>query len=106
MTGARVQATLTAGERVEGELLALGMVTLWILRSGVVLATPLPAIRAVRVPRHDMDTRKAMKWAAIAGVGSGLGLTFCKLAVEAHGGHIWVDRGKEGGAAFHFSLPM
>lgn len=38
--------------------------------------------------------------------GSGLGLTFCKLAVEAHGGHIWVDRGQEGGAAFHFSLPM
>jgi signal transduction histidine kinase len=37
--------------------------------------------------------------------GSGLGLTFCKLAVEAHGGRIWVDAGPEGGAAFHFTLP-
>src|SRR5574341_145326 len=37
--------------------------------------------------------------------GSGLGLTFCKLAVEAHGGRIWVDDGPEGGAAFHFTLP-
>lgn len=38
--------------------------------------------------------------------GSGLGLTFCKLAVEAHGGRIWVDGGPEGGAAFHFTLPV
>ena len=38
--------------------------------------------------------------------GSGLGLTFCRLAVEAHGGRIWVDQGPEGGAAFHFTLPM
>ncbi len=38
--------------------------------------------------------------------GSGLGLTFCKLAVEAHGGRIWVDDGPEGGAAFHFTLPL
>jgi GAF domain-containing protein/nitrogen-specific signal transduction histidine kinase len=37
--------------------------------------------------------------------GSGLGLTFCRLAVEAHGGRIWVDDGPEGGAAFHFTLP-
>ncbi len=37
--------------------------------------------------------------------GSGLGLTFCRLAVEAHGGRIWVTDGPEGGAAFHFTLP-
>jgi NtrC-family two-component system sensor histidine kinase KinB len=37
--------------------------------------------------------------------GSGLGLTLCKLAVEAHGGRIWVDSGPEGGASFHFTLP-
>ncbi|MBN1200892.1 MAG: GAF domain-containing protein [Anaerolineae bacterium] len=37
--------------------------------------------------------------------GTGLGLTFCKLAVEAHGGRIWVDEGPEGGAAFCFTLP-
>jgi len=37
--------------------------------------------------------------------GSGLGLTFCRLAVEAHGGHIWVEPGAEGGSVFSFTLP-
>ncbi|MQA91494.1 MAG: response regulator [Gemmatimonas sp.] len=36
---------------------------------------------------------------------SGLGLTFCKLAVEAHGGRIWVESGERGGTAFHFIIP-
>jgi signal transduction histidine kinase len=38
--------------------------------------------------------------------GSGLGLTFCKLVIEAHGGQIWADTGPEGGAAFRFTLPF
>mgnify|MGYP005840645929 CR=1 FL=1 len=38
--------------------------------------------------------------------GTGLGLTFCQLAVEAHGGRIWVEDGPEGGAAFCFTLPL
>jgi signal transduction histidine kinase len=38
--------------------------------------------------------------------GSGLGLTFCKLVIEAHGGQIWADSGPEGGAAFRFTLPF
>jgi two-component system sensor histidine kinase/response regulator len=36
--------------------------------------------------------------------GRGLGLTFCKVAVEAHGGSIWVEDAQPG-AAFCLSLP-
>ncbi|HEX2716489.1 MAG TPA: ATP-binding protein [Gemmatimonadaceae bacterium] len=36
---------------------------------------------------------------------SGLGLAFCKLAVEAHGGRIWVQSEEGRGSAFHFRLP-
>jgi signal transduction histidine kinase len=39
------------------------------------------------------------------GRGSGLGLAFCRLAVEAHGGRIWAEDPPAGGAAFHFTLP-
>jgi NtrC-family two-component system sensor histidine kinase KinB len=38
--------------------------------------------------------------------GIGLGLAFCRLAVEAHGGRIWVDVGPRGGARFNFTLPL
>lgn len=37
--------------------------------------------------------------------GLGLGLAFCRLAVEAHGGRIWVDSSAGGGARFNFILP-
>jgi two-component system, sensor histidine kinase and response regulator len=37
---------------------------------------------------------------------SGLGLAFCKLAVEAHGGRIWVQSAEGQGSHFHFALPV
>jgi signal transduction histidine kinase len=37
--------------------------------------------------------------------GSGLGLYFCQLAVEAQGGRIWLDRAEEQGTTITFVLP-
>ncbi len=38
--------------------------------------------------------------------GSGLGLAYCRLAIEAHGGRIWVGSEPGRGAVFHFTLPL
>lgn len=40
--------------------------------------------------------------------GKGLGLAFCKLAIELHGGKIWIESplpGEESDVAVHFTLP-
>ncbi len=58
----------------------------------------------------EQHTRIFAKFARLqresAPKGIGLGLTFCKLAVEAHGGKIWVESQMGHGATFSFKLPM
>jgi two-component system sensor histidine kinase KdpD len=38
--------------------------------------------------------------------GLGVGLAFCKLAIQGHGGKIWVEPASTRGAKFVFTLPV
>jgi len=48
---------------------------------------------------NQSRTRKTGK------LSTGLGLPFCKMAVEAHGGHIWVESELGQGTIFRFEIP-
>jgi two-component system sensor kinase FixL len=37
--------------------------------------------------------------------GMGIGLSICRTIVEAHGGRIWCEPGRDKGTIFHFTLP-
>ncbi|HEC21497.1 MAG TPA: GAF domain-containing protein, partial [Chloroflexi bacterium] len=51
--------------------------------------------RFSQVPGHKGRRRSA-----------GLGLAFCRMAVRAHGGNIWVEDNPGGGSIFGFTLPI
>jgi two-component system, NtrC family, sensor histidine kinase KinB len=56
----------------------------------------------------DIQPRLFQKFVTgrVRGRGSGLGLAFCRLVAEAHGGNIWVESLPGHGAKFMFTLPI
>jgi len=58
--------------------------------------------RAIIFERYSQISGQLGRWR-----GAGLGLAFCRLAVEAHEGRIWIEDPPEGqGSIFIFSLPI
>jgi signal transduction histidine kinase len=50
-------------------------------------------------------TTKANKRSAAENSGAGLGLAFCKMIIDEHGGGIWVESEPGNGSKFTISLP-
>jgi len=62
----------------------------------------IPADQRERVFERFAQTETGRKAS-----GFGLGLAYCRTAILAHGGHIWVEEGEDGvGTKFVFSLPI
>lgn len=61
---------------------------------------PGSAFKTIFEKFGQVETRKGGRK-----MSTGLGLTFCKLAVEAHGGCIWVESELGVGSTFSFTIP-
>ena len=87
----RPESRIEIGARREG-----AWVQFWVLDQGI----------GIRAGEHD---RIFDKFARIKSssqpAGLGIGLAFCRLAVQAHGGRIWVESAEGQGSRFTFMLP-
>ncbi len=91
MKHSRTSQRITLIARPEGNMVLLGV-----------------ADEGVGIPveyRHKIFDKFQRVKKETSSKGLGLGLAFCRLAVEAHGGRIWVDDAPGGGAQFNFTLP-
>ena len=62
---------------------------------------PAHQVRRIFDKFGQVESRKAGRK-----MSTGLGLTFCKLVAEAHGGRIWVESKLGKGSRFLFTIPM
>jgi PAS domain S-box-containing protein len=83
---------LETGARQEGD-----WVHIWVKDNG----PGIPAAQQDRI--FDKFTR--LRGNSKAG-GLGIGLAFCRLAVQGHGGRIWVESEPRKGSTFHFTFPV
>ena len=84
--------TITVGAAEDGEFIRL-----WVQDTG----SGIPVAERERI--FDKYTRLREKESP---KGFGLGLAYCRLAVEGHGGRIWVEGQQGEGARFCFTLPQ
>ncbi len=89
-----------AGSPIEIGVQALGD------RMIVSIADHGPGIPAADRERVFDKFYRVMETQTARTIGSGLGLAVSRGLVEAHGGRIWVENRKGGGAIFRFTLPL
>jgi len=89
--------TPQGGEIIVGARVMDGFLHFWVQDSG-------PGIPAKA--RSEIFLRFVRLQSEGAPKGIGLGLAFCKLAVEVHGGKIWVEGEEKHGSRFTFTLPL
>lgn len=72
-------------EPIQGELIAVGSDTIWVLQQSLLRAKPLSSERRIDVRRHTFGFRRTMKWMAIAGVSTGVALMVSCMSYESSG---------------------
>jgi PAS domain S-box-containing protein len=85
-------ATIEVGARGEGD-----WVHFWVKDQG----SGIPSSEQ----EHIFDKFTRLRGKGKVG-GLGIGLAFCRLAVQGHGGKIWVESETDQGSTFHFTFPI
>lgn len=54
----------------------------------------------------DRQARLFQPFTSTTSAGMGIGLSICRVMVEANGGHIWLNKSDENGTEFRFTVPL
>ena len=83
------------------------MISAELTKEGTIISV---ADNGIGIPSNDAEIifekfKQLDSPADIQHEGSGLGLSICKVIVEAHGGRIWLDTSYDAGSKFQFLIP-